>query len=104
MRERALRARFLDGGLFGEPGWAILLDLFVAASEGREVPVISTCIASGSPQTTALRWIALLERRGLVMRRPDPSDSRSALLTLTPAADTAVADYFTCIGNIEDAL
>src|SRR5688500_844664 len=52
--------------LFGEPAWDMLLDLFIAAHENRGVSVTSACLASSVPETTALRWLQLLENKGLV--------------------------------------
>jgi DNA-binding MarR family transcriptional regulator len=76
-------AFFGDSELFGEPAWDLLLELFVAASEQRLVSVTSASIAAAVPQSTALRWIALLEKDGLVLREPDPWDKRRDWLRLT---------------------
>ena len=54
---RRRRARYLSVDLFGEPTWDILLDLYVAAREGRRVPTTSACIGAHVPPTTALRWL-----------------------------------------------
>ena len=39
---------------------------------------------------TATRVVASLERRGLLTRKPDPADRRSALVALTPAGSAAL--------------
>ena len=78
-RQLALRRR-RDGlfppDLFGEPAWDMLLDLYVAASERRPISVSSACLAAAVPPTTALRYIATLERSGLIEREADPADRR----------------------------
>lgn len=84
----ALRRRrnrtFADmDGLFAEPAWDILLDLFVRQQDGRGTPVTSLCQASAAPPTTALRWIAVLERRGLIAKSPDPVDRRQSNVRLS---------------------
>jgi DNA-binding MarR family transcriptional regulator len=71
------------GGMFGEPAWDILLDLFVMDAKGKRVPVSSACIASGASHSTALRQIDELVRCRLVMRERDEHDKRRTYLTLT---------------------
>lgn len=68
---------FQADDLFGEPAWDILLDLFIAAKERRSVSVTSACIGSAVPSTTALRWITILEKHGLLVREADPGDARA---------------------------
>jgi DNA-binding MarR family transcriptional regulator len=82
-RERRTRDSFLSEGLFGEPAWDILLDLFASQAEGKTVQVSSACIAAAVPASTALRYIAEMERRGLIKRAPSTQDRRSYHLTLT---------------------
>ncbi len=80
--------------LFGEPAWDILLDLFIAAKERRRVSVTSACIGSAVPSTTALRWISILERTGLLMREADPGDARRVYVRLSPRGYDAMLEYF----------
>lgn len=47
------------------------------------VSVSSTCIAAKVPSTTALRWLTMIEKRGLIGRRPDDYDRRRSFLFLT---------------------
>lgn len=85
---------FGDETLFGEPAWDILLDLFIAAKEGKRVPVTSACIGAAVPTTTALRWLAILEERGLVLREADPSDARRIFVRLSTDAYSKLVGYF----------
>jgi hypothetical protein len=87
-RLRREREKLFGAGLFADPIWDMLLDLLIAAAEGRRVCVSSACIASSVPVSTALRHIAHMEKLGLVMRMPNPKDSRSSYVELT---DDAVA-------------
>jgi len=87
IRMRRLRERFLDMAIFGEPGWDMLLDLFAARLEYREVYVSSLCIAAAVPPTTALRWIRAMTEAGMLVRRADPLDKRRVFIELS--ADTA---------------
>lgn len=77
------RDRKLGEGLFGDPAWSMLLELYGAELLGLPMPVSSLCIAAETPATTALRRIAELEASGLVERRPDPADRRRVFVALT---------------------
>lgn len=81
-------------GLFGEPAWDILLDLFIAAEEGRQVALESACAHAGVPDTNAQRWVAILERRGMVLRESSPQARWREYLRLTPQAQQDLATYF----------
>lgn len=82
-QRRARKQIFENSGLFGEPAWDILLDLYVAELRERRVSVSDACLASGVPPTTALRWLALLEEANLVERHKDPHDARRVHLELS---------------------
>lgn len=91
-RKRA--AIFGDPDLFGEPAWDILLDLFIAAGEGKSVSVSSACIGSASPPTTGLRWLGVLTDHGLIARENDPEDNRRVIVKLTPNGLAAMQRFF----------
>lgn len=96
-RRRRARAKYFPEltNMFGEAGWDVLLDLFIADMEGRRVSVSSSCIAADVPPTTALRWIDVLEDRATILREPDLEDRRRTYLTLSPDARTAMFRYIT---------
>lgn len=85
---------FRSDELFGEPAWDILLDLFIAAKERRRVSVTSACIGSAVPSTTALRWITILEKQGLLVREADPGDARRVYVKLSARGYAAMLEYF----------
>jgi DNA-binding MarR family transcriptional regulator len=68
----------------------MLLDLYASGIEGQDISVSSACLAGAVPSTTALGWLVKLERRGLVVRIPDPSDGRRTFLRLTPNSSAAI--------------
>jgi hypothetical protein len=88
-RRRARIAGTTD--LFGEPAWDILLNLFIAACEGRRLSVAAVCADAGAPESTALRWIAVLEKRGMIVRE---GEREHALLKLSAIANAGLAGYF----------
>jgi hypothetical protein len=72
--------------IFAEPAWDMMLDVFIAHSEGRRVSVSSLCIGSAVPATTALRWISILTEREIFIRSADETDARRVFIDLTPHA------------------
>jgi DNA-binding MarR family transcriptional regulator len=81
---RRRRAKFFDADLFADPAWDILLELYAAELAQRRMTVNQVCIGAAVPPTTALRWINMLEQRGMILRRSDPMDGRRAFLSLSP--------------------
>ena len=64
------------------------------------MPVTSACIGAAVPTTTALRWIAMLEAKGLITRENDSSDARRVFVKLSPEARQGMADYFARFGGL----
>lgn len=91
---RKRQAIFGNPDLFGEPAWDILLDLFIAAGEGKPVSVSSACIGSAAPATTGLRWLGVLADEGLILREADAEDHRRVLVRLTPVGQAAMERFF----------
>lgn len=94
IRSRAARAQFFKASLFSDPAWDILLELFAAQQEGRRVSISAAGLTAEIPLTTALRWIAALEREELVERAGDPTDARRTFLKLTGTGLRAMTLYF----------
>lgn len=91
--ERKRRNAYIDGDLLGEPVWDMLLDLFVCYALDRKVAVSSVSYAADIPSTTALRYIAIMEERGLIVRKPDKKDKRRSWIELTPSAFRSISGY-----------
>lgn len=89
-----MRSRFLNAELFKDPAWDMLLQLYADSISGQRSSVTSLCIASGSPSTTALRWLNTLISEGLVIRRPDPLDARRVFVGLSQEGAAAMERYF----------
>jgi DNA-binding MarR family transcriptional regulator len=77
---------FADLDFFGEPAFAILLDLYIAHHEGRKVTISDACNATDAPWTTALRRLNTLHDRGFIRRAADHLDRRRCYVTLAPRA------------------
>lgn len=99
IRQRRLRDRYFESGLFADPAWDILLDLTAARAEHRRVSVTSLCIAAAVPATTALRWIAQMTEMGILVREQDDADKRRAFIALSASAAEAMARYFDELGR-----
>ena len=83
LRARRQRDRLFAGGLFADPAWDMLLELYAAELCGYRVSVSSLCMSAAVPTTTALRWTRCLEENGLVRRSPDPLDGRRVFISLS---------------------
>ena len=65
---RRIRNRLFPEGLFGEPAWDILLQLFLADQKGVVVTTAAVQKGADASPDSAARWIALLDEANLVTR------------------------------------
>ncbi|MGX7924943.1 MarR family winged helix-turn-helix transcriptional regulator [Tsuneonella sp. HG094] len=82
--------------------WAVLLELFVADGRGSILQTKSLTLAAGVAPTTVLRYLELLEGKGLIHRAPCPTDGRSTLVAISRAGRRAVATVFSTEGTPND--
>jgi DNA-binding MarR family transcriptional regulator len=101
---RRKRTHFFDSELFADPAWDILLELYAAHLGQYRTAVTSLCIGAAVPATTALRWIKLLETRGLILRRPDATDGRRVFMELSDTAVAAMDSLFSAVPSWEPLL
>src|SRR3990170_5848442 len=94
LKLRRRRDQFFEAELFADPAWDILLELYAAMLEQQRITVGTLCVASAVPSTTALRWISILEGKGLIRREADPMDGRRFHLSLSSSGLEAIASYF----------
>jgi DNA-binding MarR family transcriptional regulator len=90
---------FGKSDLFGEPAWDMLIDLFIAEEEGRQVNVSRLCLATAVPATTALRWISMLESYGLIARAGDSIDPRRDTVSISSHAKDSIRSHFEQCGE-----
>lgn len=95
LRKETKRREIGGGELFGDPAWAMLLDLLLAKIEGRRVSVSSACIASGAPMSTALRLVRRLVDESVLCRLPDEQDRRRHFLAINSKFEAPLVSYLT---------
>ncbi|MDB5700381.1 MAG: hypothetical protein JWL66_580 [Sphingomonadales bacterium] len=100
LRHETKRREISNGSLFGDPTWAMLLDLMIASLENRTVSVSSACIASGAPTTTALRLVNKLVADAILDRIPDHKDGRRDFLVIAPDIKALLSTY---LNDLADA-
>lgn len=77
------RQDIIGRNMINDAAWHMLLALYADCEEDRPVSVTSLVQASGSPPTTALRYLSVMEDAGMITRRDHPSDGRSSLIAPT---------------------
>ena len=84
---------------FEDPQWMMMLELFIAGEEGRNVSISSLCFASGVPSTTALRHIRALVAKGLFERVSHPRDRRICHVRLTRETKNQMIGYLVTVAS-----
>jgi hypothetical protein len=74
LKARRLREDSFGPGLFADPAWDILLDLYSADARGECVQISSLALAARVPHSTAIRWAKIMTGKGLIDRHKDPRD------------------------------
>ena len=94
IRKRRQRDQHFPSDLFADPAWDMMLDLYAAHYERREISVSSLCIAAAVPATTALRWIKTMVDDGRFVRVADPDDGRRIIVSLADDTRCRLDEYF----------
>ena len=94
VENRRLRNRYFSPGMFGEPAWDILLELYVTDTAGSRQSIGRLSKAIGTPVSTAVRWIDYLEKKRLIEREPHPTDRRIIFIQLLDKARELMDAYF----------
>lgn len=97
-KARNRRMNFFGGDLFADPAWDIMIDLYVAAAEHKQISVTSACVASCAPHTTALRHLAILTEAGVILRTADVRDGRRVFVRLSDEARNAMTRWYESSG------
>lgn len=91
---REERNSFFAPCMFGEPGWDLLLGLYVGEESGSTQTVSSLAKVSRTAISTADRWIDYLAEKELLDRRPSCDDRRTIVVSLTRGGRDALDRYF----------
>lgn len=92
LRLRRARADLLGAGLFSDPAWDILLQLYAAALRGRKIEL--TGVVTDVPRSTLARWAVVLEEHGLVRCEAASLSTSSLPIALTPSGSATMSDLF----------
>ena len=93
LEDRKRRGRIFNAGMFGEPAWELLLNLYVMDKDGPRLTIGRLIDSTKCAQTTALRWLQYLEDQDLIERQEHPGDARTAFVSLTKKARDALDHY-----------
>lgn len=100
LRLRRARDAMFPQGIFSDPAWDIMLDIYLHHKRNQSVTVSDACIASSVPTTTARRWIGHLVRLGILIRTDDEQDRRRSHLTLPVQTERSIESW--CILTFGD--
>jgi DNA-binding transcriptional ArsR family regulator len=92
-RWRRDREVYFGAGLFGEPGWDLLLDLYIARCEGKTRSTKSADIGATLARPRVLRWLTKLEEAKLVVRRQAHDNDQLTLIALTDEAFERMTEH-----------
>lgn len=92
-RSRRDRERLFDDGIFADPAWDLLLDLFVRSERNEQVSISSACHAASVPEATALRYLKALTEKAYIERISHPNDKRSTTLKMTPLGRNLMMEW-----------
>ncbi|WCT72541.1 hypothetical protein PQ455_12955 [Sphingomonas naphthae] len=95
VRFAAARAEALDGDLFANPAWAIMLDLFIAGELNRRATVEHVGKAAHLSEASAARWFTVLSKRGMVELYQSPDGDGRRLIRLTERSRGKLRDFLT---------
>lgn len=93
--ERRRRDEHFPSGLFGEPAWDLLLALFIAKEEGRDLSLPDAYAAAQVDPRQGPVLIDKLVASGLVLRSRAQHDKRRNSIMLTQQAIDRLSDYLT---------
>jgi len=85
MRMRKARVELLGGAMLGEPGFDLLLALYVLSAKQDSFSMTVLANAAGVPSASAWRWLAYLGDKGFITRCQSTSDRRAISIRLTEA-------------------
>lgn len=101
---RRRREQYFGSNLFKDPAWDILLELFIAHTEGRTVRITEACRVTATSTSTGLRWIGTLEAENLIERESDTNDGRSSFIHLSSTGLKIMSEYLEDVAEAHHVL
>lgn len=92
---RQRRAEFFRSDLFADAAWDILLQLFLAELQKRDVDVAELVVFSSVPDSTAQRWLEKLEGDGFVRTKAHLPGPRRSFVELSGQGRRAMQAWLT---------
>jgi len=93
--EQAERTRWFSDLLLSEPGWAILLELYIRHERGSVSTIETASFASRTSIETARRWINALVVQGWVTIDQGPNFVDPTTVSLSPTGLSAMRAHLT---------
>lgn len=93
IRARRARAELFRPDLFSDPAWDMLLVLFVASVREQIVTATELANATATSIPSAVRWIDVLQRDGLLQRKPEPASLGPDIVELGGRGMEAICDW-----------
>ena len=94
MENRNLRNKMISQELFSDPCWDILMDVFSARLNEKNISVSAVATAGNMSHTTGLRYIDTLEKIGYIYRERDDWDGRRIFVKISDETFTMMKEYF----------
>lgn len=96
---RRLRRQYL--GLDAvDAAWSMMLELYAARLEGRNLHQTGLSVAAAVPETTALRVTRRMLRTGIFLKKADPEDKRLLIICLSDAAAERIRAYLAAASSL----
>ncbi len=92
---RHKRERVFGDKLFNDPAWNMLLELLIRRLDKQDTSLSTACIASGVPETTAVRFLQGLVENGLVVKNGNAIGQRVQHVMLTDEGFQKMIDVLT---------
>lgn len=95
---RRVRSEMLPPELFAEPGWDLLLELFVADAHGHRLTAREVSNRADIPPSVLSRWLIHLTQIGFIVG--DGDGNLDDLLTLSGKALSAIEGFMIGAGKL----
>lgn len=96
---RRMLDRLIGEDVSSDPALHLLLVMFAAGAGDAALSHGDACAAADVPPQTGLRWLRLLDRRGLAREMPPRRSGEPARMTLTDLGKDAIGAYLEAVAE-----